>query len=161
MGKCSDLEIWILIPILSSIIVTVSGFGIQTSYSRSTLFQHEHLSSASLLNLQQRQPAIRTTRLYTQDHSKVTTNEDKTTSEREQLSDLDARVLRSIMEGDDLDLKTEENMKKLLERGTFKSTKEATTEQKIKSKDSDFKSDFLQVRAFCWSLFLYIFHSPF
>ena len=149
MGKCSDL--WILIPTLGSIIVTVSSFGIQTSDLRASLFHHGTRSSTpSLLVSQRREPTFCTTRLYTQDPSKAaTSDEDKAKVEREELSDLDARVLRSIMESDDLDLKTEENMKKLLERGTVKSTKDATAKQRVKSNDSEFKSDFLQVGPFC------------
>ena len=152
--KCSDL--WILIPTLGSIIVTVSGFGIviQTSDVRASLFQHGTRSSTPSLLVserERREPTFCTTatRLYTQDPSKAaTSDEDKSKVEREELSDLDARVLRSIMESDDLDLKTEENMKKLLERGTVKSTKDATAKQRVKGNDSEFKSDFLQVRPF-------------
>ena len=43
---------------------------------------------------------------------------DETDTETQALSDVDARVLRSILEEEKLDLKTEDSVKQLLERGT-------------------------------------------
>jgi hypothetical protein len=67
----------------------------------------------------------------------------------EPLSDLDARVLKSMLQDDKLDLKKEENMRKLLERGVAPKsapTVETTTKQEENESDSDFSSTLFKVR---------------
>ena len=86
--------------------------------------------------------------MYSKDPSTASSTDEGTTSgDREELSSLDARVLRSILESGDLDLSTEKSMKKLLEDGTVKSTKAASNND-MGNTDTEFKSDFLQVRIF-------------
>lgn len=66
--------------------------------------------------------------------------------EQEELSDLDARVLRSMLQDDKLDLKQEANMKKLLERGVApKSAPSFEKEPEEKDDDSAFSSTLFKV----------------
>ena len=77
----------------------------------------------------------------------------------EPLSELDARVLQSILNEDNLDLTTEENMKKLLERGIKKETKQ-TSPPNYDDTDSEFSSTVLKVSNYIdvhSNLFLYIY----
>ena len=71
------------------------------------------------------------------------------TSGKQQLSDLDARVLKAMLQEDKLDLQQEENMKKLLERGVApKSAPSFETQQKVEEEedDSPFSSQLFKVR---------------
>ena len=79
------------------------------------------------------------------------TSNDNTDDDDDQLSDIDARVLQSMLRDDKLDLGTEENMKKLLERGvTAKTTPRFETsdaETKLPDdSDSPYASQILKVR---------------
>ena len=75
-------------------------------------------------------------------------NEDQQVQEEESLSDVDARVLREMLQESKLDLKTEDDIKKLLERGTVKSTvnpkEQALKEEKERKEASPFESSVLQ-----------------
>ena len=68
--------------------------------------------------------------------------------QEESLSDVDARVLREMLQESKLDLQTEDDIKKLLERGTVKSTvnpkEQAQKEQQQRKEDSPFDSTILQ-----------------
>ena len=150
-------SILVLFTFLHSIPTIILGFSIQTLGSKlSPLVDKENRGVDPVqglsLSFEQRkiQHKSRRTLMYSKDPSTASSrNEDTVSGDREELSDLDARVLRSILESGDLDLTTEDNMKKLLDRGTIKSTKtESNTE--VKNTDSEFKSDFLQVRFFAF-----------
>lgn len=68
------------------------------------------------------------------------------TSENEELSDLDARVLKSMLQDDKLKLGEEENMRKLLERGVApKSAPSVKTKKQQDDSDSDFSSTLFKV----------------
>lgn len=75
-------------------------------------------------------------------HHKVTTPPEPTTKDasNEELSDLDARVLKSMLQDDKLDLKQEENMRKLLERGV--APKSAPSFEKPAPSDEQDDSEF-------------------
>ncbi len=60
--------------------------------------------------------------------------------QQEQLSELDARVLKSMLQEDKLDLEKEENLKKLLERGI--APKSAPTVETPNKQEQDGNSDF-------------------
>jgi hypothetical protein len=65
--------------------------------------------------------------------------------EEENLNDVDARVLQSLLADQKLDLDTEEDIRKLLERGTVKRVVQAPADQSKKPKaDSEFSSQVLQ-----------------
>lgn len=68
--------------------------------------------------------------------------------QEESLSDVDARVLREMLQESKLDLQTEDDIKKLLERGTVKSTvnpkEQALKEEKERKEASPFESSVLQ-----------------
>mmetsp|Transcript_7239 Transcript_7239/g.10225 ORF Transcript_7239/g.10225 Transcript_7239/m.10225 type:complete len:847 (+) Transcript_7239:45-2585(+) len=64
--------------------------------------------------------------------------------EEEGLSDLDARVLQSMLAEDKLDLNTEENLKKLLDRGVAPKRPESAPKKKDKETDSEFSSTIFQ-----------------
>lgn len=67
----------------------------------------------------------------------------KSGEETEKLSDLDARVLQSLLQDDSLDLKSEENLKKMLENGVKK--KEPVKNKVIDTKnESEFSSTFFK-----------------
>lgn len=70
----------------------------------------------------------------------VNSEESETLNEKP-LSDLDARVLRSLLEDKNLDLKSEENLRRVLEKG---STQKQET-YKEEKKESDFSSTLFQV----------------
>lgn len=72
--------------------------------------------------------------------SQDTNSQDTTTQNEKPLSDLDARVLRSLLEDEDLDLKSEENLRRVLEKGSTQK-QESVKEEK---KESEFSSTFLQ-----------------
>ncbi len=68
--------------------------------------------------------------------------------ELEKLSDLDARVLQSLLEDENLDLKSEQNLKKMLERGVKKKeTPNTNSNSNAQSpdKESEFSSTFFKV----------------
>ena len=148
-------SILVLFAFFHSIATISSGFSIQTLGSmRSPLIHNEGPCVDPMkglsLSFEQRKfhpNSRRRTLLRSKDPS---TEAPKDGGDREELSDLDARVLRSILESGDLDLTTEDNMKKLLDRGTVKSTKTKSNAE-VRDTDSEFKSDFLQVRFFCLS----------
>ena len=63
--------------------------------------------------------------------------------EEETLSDVDTRVLQSMLQDSKIDLNTEEDIKKLLERGTVKKVKQPPTKQ-LSDEDSEFSSTVLK-----------------
>lgn len=74
----------------------------------------------------------------------TTDSQDATTQEEKPLSDLDARVLRSLLEDQNLDLKSEENLRRVLEKGSTQKQANPNEEKK----DSEFSSTLFQVRIY-------------
>lgn len=74
--------------------------------------------------------------------------EEEKQQQEEALSDVDARVLREMLQESKLDLQTEDDVKKLLERGTVKSTvnpkEQAQKEKQKRKEESLFDSTILQ-----------------
>lgn len=69
-------------------------------------------------------------------------SEDSKTLNEKPLSDLDARVLRSLLEDENLDFKSEENLRRVLEKG---STQKQETYKEEEKKESEFSSTLFQV----------------
>lgn len=74
----------------------------------------------------------------------TTDSQDAKIHEEKPLSDLDARVLRSLLEDQNLDLKSEENLRRVLEKGSAQ--KQANPKEE--KKDSQFSSTLFQVRIY-------------
>lgn len=66
-----------------------------------------------------------------------------TESETEKLSDLDARVLQSLLQDENLDLKSEQNLKKMLEKGVSKRQPKKTNKTN-EVKSGEFSSTFFK-----------------
>jgi hypothetical protein len=66
----------------------------------------------------------------------------------EPLSDLDARVLREMLQNEKLDLTEEENMKKLLERGVAPKSAPSFQKEEPDDTDSQYSSTVLKVRTY-------------
>jgi hypothetical protein len=122
----------------------------KTSYhprpsSQASTFRRPAIRLSSSSSQQQEQATISSNASNTSSNKKKT----KVTTQEEKLSDTDARVLKSMLQDTDkLDLKTEESLKKLLERGVV-SKDVPTTPPKKKlpaddMADSEFSSAVLQ-----------------
>lgn len=89
-----------------------------------------------------RRPAYRsTTRLY----SSTETKEKAVEMKEEPLSDLDARVLKEMLQQDKLDVSDEENLKKLLERGVAPKSAPSFEKEEPDYSDSPFVSTVFKV----------------
>ena len=77
------------------------------------------------------------------DDQRETEKQKKWKEETEKLSDLDARVLQSLLQDDTLDLKSEENLKKMLENG-LKKKEPVSNRETEKTNQSEFSSTFFK-----------------
>ena len=82
------------------------------------------------------------------DNDSTTKQQQQQPQQEEALSDVDARVLREMLQESKLDLQTEDDIRQLLQRGTVKSTVnpkvEAQEERKQRAAESPFESTLLQ-----------------
>ena len=150
---------WLLVGCLC-FTTRITAFQIPPSKSSSfrIIHQSQHAAGSRLwANTEKDQQPQRTKEEEDVTATDATTTTTTTTTQEEKLSDMDARVLRSMLQDSDkLDLKTEENLKKLLERGVVSkqvpqdAQQAASTSQKKKKKmqglddESEFSSQVLQ-----------------
>jgi len=77
------------------------------------------------------------------DDQRETEKQKKRKEETEKLSDLDARVLQSLLQDDTLDLKSEDNLKKMLENG-LKKKEPVRNRETENTNESEFSSTFFK-----------------
>ena len=111
-----------------------SSFSVPNS-ALSNAFQREKISSKPTRS--------QVPRRVVADDQRETEKQKKRKEETEKLSDLDARVLQSLLQDDSLDLKSEENLKKMLENG-LKKKEPAMKRETEKTNGSEFSSTFFK-----------------
>lgn len=125
---------------LLSNVVLLSGLVYFTCGILSEGFQvisctRHHSGGTGTLNIQPRRLYHHASTLYqSRQDTSVTVNQEDTTEK--ELSDVDYRVLQSMLQDSKVDMKTEEDIKKLLERGTVKTTKSSSQDQNARDEST-------------------------
>ncbi len=126
---------------------TNTNSNISTNTNSNERLNQNHISSI-------RRRSLSTPPLQLVSDDKPSAGETKTESKDEKLeklSDLDARVLQSLLQDENLDLKSEQNLKKMLERGVKRketpnnTSTNSDTNAQSSEKDSEFSSTFFKV----------------
>lgn len=151
MTKSTTCICYILL-LSSHVIVDVKSFTIKNrvlpqSWTHQTKIAHHYHPSPI-----QRVPRLFQSKDTRESSSSSTATKEKNNEEDdsagEAISDLDARVLQSLLEDQDLDLKSEQSLKKMLENKKVSSTgtKNSSDKKKDDASQSQFSSTVFKVR---------------